>query len=333
MGYRDIRVVVVSGDRDFYRAVEPSIASAPEIESVSGVTDLLAVQGRMNRTICNVVILDLDACSSTPAYLRQLVEKNKLLILLTAQSPSTAVPYRSGAANEFVAKPRAYTGASVNLFTNSVMTKIRAFSITMPTLNFHGMQKTVDTNQKIVAVASSTGGTEAVERILRGLPADIAPMLIVQHMPSGFTKFFADRLNSICPMEVREAKDNDYLQKGLVLIAPADKHMKLVRRGSKLMVECFIGTKMHGVMPAADVLFESVAPLMRRNVVGVILTGMGADGARGMMMMHNNGAKTIGQDQKSCVVYGMPKVAYDMGAIDMQLPLDNIAETILKLLQ
>jgi two-component system chemotaxis response regulator CheB len=129
---------------------------------------------------------------------------------------------------------------------------------------------------------------------------------------------------------VHEAKDNDYLQKGLVLIAPADKHMRLIRRGSKLMVECFVGQKLHGVMPAADILFESVAPLMRNNVIGVILTGMGADGARGMLLLHNAGAKTIGQDKASSVVYGMPKIAADLGALDIQLPLDRIADAIVR---
>ena len=200
----------------------------------------------------------------------------------------------------------------------------------MNKLSYHNMLRTVGINQKIVVVAASTGGTEAIESILKKLPADIPPILIVQHMPSGFTNFFANRLNNMYPMEIREAEDGDYLQKGLVLIAPAGKHMSLVTNGIKLMVKCFIGQKIHGVMPAADVLFESVASLMRRNAIGVILTGMGADGARGLMLMHNNGAKTIGQDKKTCVVYGMPKVAFDLGALDVQVPLDRIAETIMK---
>ena len=216
----------------------------------------------------------------------------------------------------------------LGLREKSVISQTNGFAATMPQLNYHRMLRTVDSNQKIVVMASSTGGTEAIERILEKLPEDIPPMLIVQHMPSGFTKLFADRLNKIYPMEIREAKDKDYLQKGLVLIAPADRHMRLMRCGSKLMVECFIGQKIHGVMPAADVLFESVAPIMRRNAIGVILTGMGADGARGLMLMHNSGAKTIGQNKETCVVYGMPKVAFDLGALDVQVPIDKVAETI-----
>jgi len=290
----------------------------------------MSVQAMVGAHLSNVMIVDLDECSATEAYLRQLAEKNKLYTILTSLSPHKGAPFKPTANRTYIQKPRSFAEVYVEAFIVSIGVKVRDFSASMPALNYQVMQKTVDTNSKIIAIASSTGGTEALEKVLKKLPADIAPILIVQHMPSGFTKFFADRLDKIVPMAVSEAKDNDYLQKGLALIAPADKHMRMVRRGSKLMVECFAGQKLHGVMPAADILFESIAPIMRQNVVGVILTGMGADGARGMLLMHNAGAKTIGQDKESCVVYGMPKVAADLGALDMQLPLDRIADAILR---
>jgi two-component system chemotaxis response regulator CheB len=185
----------------------------------------------------------------------------------------------------------------------------------------------------VLAIAASTGGTEALERILAKLPQDIAPPLIVQHMPTGFTKLFANRLDSLCPMEVREAKDGDVATPGLALLAPADNHMELVRRGGKLYVKCFAGEKIHGVMPAADILFASVANVMKSYAIGVILTGMGADGARGLLRMRQMGAATIGQDKSSCVVYGMPKIAAEMGAVQFALPLGMIAEKIESLLQ
>ncbi|MCL2664738.1 MAG: CheB methylesterase domain-containing protein [Defluviitaleaceae bacterium] len=194
--------------------------------------------------------------------------------------------------------------------------------------NFKDLNRMVTEFNKIIAMASSTGGTEALEKIFRALPVDVPPVVVVQHMPSGFTKLFADRLNANHALEIKEAADGDYLMKGRVLLAPADYHMKLVRQCGKLGVRCFTGTKVHGVMPAADVLFESVADISRKNAVGVVLTGMGADGARGLMMMHSQGAKTIGQDKASCVVYGMPKVAKDIGAVDFELPLDQIANKI-----
>ncbi|MCL2699900.1 MAG: CheB methylesterase domain-containing protein, partial [Defluviitaleaceae bacterium] len=301
-----------------------------KIESVGSVLGLMSVQAMVGAHLSNVMIVDLDECSATEAYLRQLAEKNKLYTILTSLSPHKGAPFKPTANRTYIQKPRSFAEVYVEAFIVSIGVKVRDFSASMPALNYQVMQKTVDTNSKIIAIASSTGGTEALEKVLKKLPADIAPILIVQHMPSGFTKFFADRLDKIVPMAVSEAKDNDYLQKGLALIAPADKHMRMVRRGSKLMVECFAGQKLHGVMPAADILFESIAPIMRQNVVGVILTGMGADGARGMLLMHNAGAKTIGQDKESCVVYGMPKVAADLGALDMQLPLDRIADAILR---
>ncbi len=331
MGYRDTRVVIATRDAAFYNAVQTGFMNTANIESCINVFDLPSAEHKMNRLIFNVIIVDLDTCATTTAYMRQLIEKHKLFIILTAQSPSSAINYTSGSVKEFVLKPRALSEIYITVYLNSILPRIREFTFSAPTMSYHGMQKTVDVNQKIIVIASSTGGTDALEKIFKSMPADIPPILVVQHMPSGFTRFFANRLNSICPMEVREAENNDYLQRGLVLIAPADNHMKLIRRSSKLVVECFSGTKIHGVMPAADILFESVAPLMRSNVIGVILTGMGADGAKGMMLMHLNGATTIGQDKESCVVYGMPKVAFDMGALDMQLPLNKIANTIMSL--
>jgi two-component system chemotaxis response regulator CheB len=180
----------------------------------------------------------------------------------------------------------------------------------------------------VIAMAASTGGTEALEKVLRGLPPAIAPTLIVQHMPTGFTKLFADRLDTICPMEVREAKDGDVLKPGLALVAPADLHMELVKYGANLCVRCFAGKKLHGVMPSADILFDSVERVMKDRAIGVILTGMGADGASGLLKMRRAGAATIGQDKLSSIVYGMPKAAAEMGAVEHELPLDRIADKI-----
>ncbi|MDR3239257.1 MAG: chemotaxis protein CheB [Clostridiales bacterium] len=185
---------------------------------------------------------------------------------------------------------------------------------------------------KIIAFASSTGGTEALEKILRALPAAIPPVLIVQHMPSGFTKLFADRLNTICAMEVREARNHECLLWGQALVAPGDYHMRLEWVQRKMAVECFAGQKIHGVMPSADILFESAANFVREKAIGVVLTGMGADGARGLLKMRQCGARTIAQDQATSVVYGMPKIASDMGAAEYILPLDMVAGKIMSLL-
>ncbi|MDR2939597.1 MAG: chemotaxis protein CheB, partial [Clostridiales bacterium] len=180
-------------------------------------------------------------------------------------------------------------------------------------------------------IASSTGGTEALEKLLTGMPTDCPPILIVQHMISGFTKIFAERLNSLCKMKVAEAKSGDLIKEGQVLIAPSDYHMKVVKRNSGYFTECFISEKMHGVMPAADILFFSMAECFKSDAVGVVLTGMGADGALGALKMRQNGAKTICQNKETCVVYGMPKAAKEMGAIDYELPIGDICKKALSL--
>jgi two-component system chemotaxis response regulator CheB len=187
-------------------------------------------------------------------------------------------------------------------------------------------------NDKIIAIGASTGGTEAIFGILKKLPADIPGIVIVQHIPPVFSRMFAERLNSSTELEVREAKTGDYIQKGSVLIAPGDRHMMIRKIGDGYKVECFEGDKVNGHCPSVDVLFESVAKEAADHAIGVILTGMGYDGAKGLMSMRRKGARTIGQDEKSCVVYGMPKVAFNIGAVEKQVPLDSIANAIYSLL-
>jgi len=185
----------------------------------------------------------------------------------------------------------------------------------------------------VLAIASSTGGTVALEVILRDLPADCIPTIIVQHMATGFTGMLAESLNAISPMEIREASDGDSLRRGLALLAPSDTHMRIQKKYNEMLVECFVGERIHGLMPAADVLFDSVAGIFKDKAIGVVLTGMGSDGAAGLLKMRRQGARTIGQDEESSVVYGMPKKAFEVGAVEFVLPLDRIAEKIINLMK
>ena len=187
-------------------------------------------------------------------------------------------------------------------------------------------------NFRVLAIASSTGGTNALEVILRDLPADCIPTVIVQHMAPGFTDMLAARLDGVSEMRVKVASEGDVLQPGLALLAPADSHMRLHLRGGMLTTECFSGERIHGLMPAADVLFESVARIVKNMAIGVVLTGMGADGAEGLLKMRRQGARTIAQDKDTSVVYGMPKKAYELGAVQYVLPLDRIADKIVSLM-
>lgn len=188
--------------------------------------------------------------------------------------------------------------------------------------------KKTEKSGKIIAIGSSTGGTETVLEILKQLPAGSPPVLVVQHMPPVFTKIYATRLHNNCTMSVWEARDGDELRPGLVLIAPGELQMSLERRDGKLIVRCLEGEKVNGHCPSVDVLFSSVAKVSGKKALGVILTGMGADGAKGLLEMRQAGAFTLGQDEKSAVVYGMPKAAHEIGAVAKQAPLGEIPRLI-----
>lgn len=185
-----------------------------------------------------------------------------------------------------------------------------------------------DWGKTIIAMGASTGGTEAIHQVVRELKQDIPGIVMVQHMPVGFTAMYAERLNNECEVTVKEAKSGDIVRKGQVLLAPGDKQMRLVKVNGVYQVECRPGPKVSGHCPSVDVLFESVAKTAGRDAIGVLMTGMGRDGAKGLLEMKRKGAVTIGQDEKTCVVYGMPKEAYEIGAVTYQVPLGQIAQKL-----
>lgn len=187
--------------------------------------------------------------------------------------------------------------------------------------------------ERIIAIGASTGGTEAILQIMKELPPTLPGIVITQHMPPGFTTLYAERLNRLCSMEVREAKHGDKLHPGLALIAPGGLQMRVVRMGTGYGVSCSKDKKVSGHCPSVDVLFDSVAIHAREKALGVILTGMGADGAAGLLRMRKNGAYTIGQDKESCVVYGMPMEAWKIGAVCTQASLDSIPHQLISHLQ
>ena len=186
---------------------------------------------------------------------------------------------------------------------------------------------------QIIAMGASTGGTEALLAILEKLPGNLPPIVITQHMPPIFTNMYAERLNRICKMEVREAKDQDKLYPGLCLIAPGGLQMQVVKDREGLKVSCMEGEKVSGHCPSIDYLFSSVAKECGEHAVGILLTGMGRDGAHGLLSMHEKGAYTLGQDEESSVVYGMPMEAYKLGAVSQQGNLEQIPQYLLQRLR
>ena len=183
----------------------------------------------------------------------------------------------------------------------------------------------LETTEKVVVVGASTGGTEALKDLLEAMPQDSAGMVVVQHMPENFTRAFANRLNSTCKLSVKEAEENDTVIRGRVLIAPGNKHCLLKRSGARYYVEVKDGPLVSRHRPSADVLFRSAARYAGRNAIGVIMTGMGDDGAKGMREMKEQGAYTIAQDEATCIVFGMPKEAIKLGGVDKVAPLQEIA--------
>ena len=191
------------------------------------------------------------------------------------------------------------------------------------------MEQAPPVTRRIIAIGTSTGGTQALEVVLTGLPRTAPGIVVVQHMPEKFTGMFAARLDSICQLEVREAQNGDRVIPGRALIAPGGRHMMLRRSGAQYIVEVTDGPLVNRHKPSVDVLFRSVAQVAGRNALGIIMTGMGDDGARGLNEMHQAGARTVAQDEASCVVYGMPKEAVRLGGVDKSVALDMIAREIM----
>jgi len=187
-------------------------------------------------------------------------------------------------------------------------------------------------NQSVVAIGASTGGTEALREVLAGLPVSIPPIIVVQHIPPVFSRAFADRLNDLCPFEVKEAESGDVIRPNRVLIAPGGRQMKVVKMAKGLCVELNDDSMVNRHKPSVDYLFNSVAEEIGNKAIGIILTGMGADGAQGLLKMKEHGAITLSQDEASSVVYGMPKEAWEIGASQLQVSLDDVPQKILDIL-
>ena len=224
-------------------------------------------------------------------------------------------------------------GAKVHLPSPSIPTPVKkTFPTKQPISHISSLispKVSAGNASPIIAIGASTGGTEAILEVVRRFPSNMPGVVVTQHMPAGFTAMYAERLNRLCAMEVREAKNGDHIHPGLILLAPGGMQMRIVPMGSSYSVSVLPGEKVNGHRPSVDVLFDSVALHARNRAIGVLLTGMGADGAAGLLRMRKNGAFTIGQDKNSCVVYGMPMEAYKIGAVCRQLPLNAIGQAVI----
>lgn len=336
---RKIKVLIVDDSLIFRETLAKGIGADPAIEVVGTAADPYQARDKILELEPDVLTLDVEMPRMNGIeFLKRLMPQYPLPVVVVSAVSSNVFDALNAGAVDFVTKPDYRVGKGVEPLINELIIKIKIAS----TAKVGHLKKDISgekisgrmnssPNRSIIALGASTGGTEATYNILKMLPRDTPGMVIVQHMPPVFTRMYAERLNNSCLMEVKEAQTGDMILQGRALIAPGEYHMKIKKANNGYMVECFQGEKVNGHCPSVDVLFDSVAQHAGKNSVGVILTGMGYDGAKGLMAMRKNGAFTLGQDEVSCVVYGMPKVAYDIGAVQEQVSLERMAQKIYSL--
>ena len=337
---RTIKVLVVDDSILFRNVLVQSLESDPNIQVVAQARDPYEARDAIIKYRPDVMTLDVELPRMNGIdFLRKLMPQYPLpVVVISALSDKVFDALEAGAV-DFVNKPGNMDRVQLNNFLKQELTtKVKIAStakvgkLKKTELNTTGKDVKVVGSDRIIAIGASTGGTEAIYEVLKQFRRDVPGIVVVQHMPPGFTKMYAERLNNQCEVAVKEAQTGDKVLQGQVLIAPGDRQMKLVKVGDGYQVECRGTEKVNGHCPSVDVLFQSVAKAAGRNAVGVILTGMGGDGAKGLLEMRKAGASTIGQDEASCIVYGMPKVAYELGAVQYRLGLSGIPGKVYSLL-
>lgn len=332
---RKIRVLVVEDSMFFRELLVKNLNTDPALEVVASARDPFEARDMIVKYKPDVMTLDIEMPKMNGIeFLKKLMPQYPMPVVMISSLSDKVFDALNAGAVDFVAKPTLTDKKKLEEFISKELPiKIKIAS----TAKIGNIKKTVvptltenlssDNKELILAIGASTGGTEAIATILKEFGPDIPGTVIVQHMPAGFTEMYANRLNDQCRVQVKEAKHGDRVLPGQVLIAPGGEcQMKLVKVGGAYQVDIQPGPKVSGHCPSVDVLFESVAKSAKSRALGIILTGMGGDGAKGLLEMRKAGARTIGQDESSCVVYGMPKVAFDIGAVECQEKLGDIAK-------
>ena len=347
-----IRVLVIDDSAVVRQVMQQVLGRSPDIEVIGTAADPVFAMQKMQKDWPDVITLDVEMPRMDGiTFLKKLMAERPTPVVvcssLTEKGAETTMQALAAGALAIITKPQMGVKQFLQDSSNDLVAAVKSAGqanlrrlITPvapvgPKLSADAMlsgniQAMAQTTERIVAIGTSTGGTQALEVVLTALPRVCPGMVIVQHMPEKFTAAFAERLDSLSQIEVLEAKNGDRVIPGRALIAPGGMHMLLKRSGAQYLVEVVDGPLVNRHKPSVDVLFRSVAKFAGRNAVGVIMTGMGDDGARGLKEMHDTGAFTMAQDEDSCVVYGMPKEAVKLGAADLSVPLPNIAGEILR---
>lgn len=352
---KKIKVLIVDDSAVVRETLKEILTQDGEIEVIGTAADPIIAAKKLETEIPDVIILDIEMPRMDGlTFLKTVMSQHPIPIIIcsskTEEGSQNALHALEYGAVDIIQKPKVGTKQFLEESRVMICDVVRAANLT--TLKKHKIVQPmgavppkltadvilakpspnlqIDTTEKVVVVGASTGGTEALKDFLEGLPIDTPGIVIVQHMPENFTAAFAKRLDGLCKVTVKEAEDNDSVLRGRVLIAPGNRHTLLKRSGARYYVEVKDGPLVCRHRPSVDVLFRSAARYAGKNAIGVIMTGMGDDGSRGMLEMKEAGAFNIAQDEKSCVVFGMPNEAIKRGAVDIILPLDSIAKEVLR---
>lgn len=342
-----LKVLLVAGNLEMRRFLGGILSADSDLDVVAEVNNAYTARDKIIECDPDVMLL----CHDLPrmpgiTFLEKLMPQRSTATLVIADPQYENAAYRAGA-RDFIGQ-----GSDMDaLERENICNRLKkaaggewitaanrtAVPVTQQITRLAGYGNIVNNGSpsvttSIIAIGASTGGTEAIATVVRGLRKDIPGIVMVQHMPKGYTKMYAQRLNNEGEVSVKEAASGDVVRPGQILLAPGDKQMRIVKINGRYQVECKYGPRVTGHCPSVDALFESVARIAGKEAIGVLMTGMGSDGAKGLLAMKKAGARTIGQDEKTCIVYGMPKVAYDIGAVNWQVPLEQISQKIYYLL-
>lgn len=337
-----IKLLIVDDSMFFRRALEQSLSADPRIEVIGTAVDAMDAMDKIQALHPDVVTLDVEMPKLNGIdFLKKLMPLHPLPVVVVSSAPIQVLDALSAGAVDFVRKPEIKKPDDLKAFMGELTVKVKIASTAkvgkpkppLPPLikSSHPLTLKVGSKKDIViAIGASTGGTEAILEVVKDLPATTPGIVIVQHMPPVFTNMYAQRLNRICKMSVKEAAPGDRVETGKIIIGAGEYHLRLAKDVKGYYVRSEPGPKVSGHCPSVDVLFESVAVTAGPNAMGIELTGMGADGANGLLKMRQAGAYTVGQDKDTCVVYGMPMVAFNIGAVQKQLPLGEIGAEIIR---
>ena len=344
-----IKVLVVDDSALARNVIKKGLELSPDITVVGTASDPFVARDKIVQLKPDVITLDVEMPRMDGLeFLRRLMPQHPLPVVmvssLTRKGATTTLDALASGAVDFVTKPTIDIANGIRGMITDLQDKVKVASKVdlsrykqnavngkkLPPVKIHSLAESTD---KVVAIGASTGGTEALAAILERLPANTPGTVIVQHMPPGFTKRFAERLNSLSAMEVKEGASGDRVMTGTALIAPGGRHMQLIRSGGTYRVKITDEDRVCGHKPSVEVLFRSAAKCAGKNAIGIMLTGMGSDGADGMVAMKKSGARTFAQDQATSVVFGMPKVAYNRGGAERLVPLPEIPNVLRDILQ